>query len=206
MLMAVIPAKSLDRAKQRLAEALPPAARRDLVCRMLERGLAALAEAGIGRRVVATRDPALAALAMRHGAITFDPGIEDDLNATAAAAAAHARREGATSLLLLAGDLPWIGPEDVVAMIDAAGGARVVIAEAKDGGTNALLLTPPDAIPFAFATGEPSAARHAELAEARGLAPILLHRPGLARDIDLPADLAALRAEHAAYRDLALVA
>jgi 2-phospho-L-lactate guanylyltransferase len=206
MLMAVIPAKSLDRAKQRLAQALPPAARRDLVCRMLEQALAALAGAGIGRRVVATRDPALAALAAQHGAIVFDPGIEDDLNATAAAAAAHARREGATSLLLLAGDLPWIGPEDVVAMIDAAAGARVVIAEAKDGGTNALLLTPPDAIPFAFATGAPSAAHHAELAEARGLAPILLQRPGLARDIDLPADLAALRAEHAAYRDLALVA
>jgi 2-phospho-L-lactate/phosphoenolpyruvate guanylyltransferase len=206
MLMAVIPAKSLDRAKQRLARALPPAARRDLVCRMLEQALDALAGAGIARRVVATRDPVLAALAAQHGAFGFDPDIEDDLNAAAAAAAAHARRQGATSLLLLAGDLPWIEPEDVVAMVDAAAGGRLVIAEAKDGGTNALLLTPPDAIPFAFATGAPSATRHAELAETRGLAPVILTRPGLARDIDLPADLAALRAEHAAYRDLALVA
>lgn len=206
MLMAVIPAKSLDRAKQRLAPALPDAARRDLVQRMLIQGLRALAGAGIAARAVATRDPDLAELARAQGAAAFDPGMEGDLNAAAAAIAAQARRQGATSLLLLAGDLPWVDAEDVVALIDAAAHAPVVIAEAKDGGTNALLLTPPDAVPFAFATAAPSAARHAELARARGLAPTVLRRIGLARDIDLPADLAALRAEHAAYRDLALVA
>lgn len=206
MLMAVIPAKSLDRAKQRLAPAVADAARRDLVRRMLIQALQALADAGIAARAVATRDPALADLAHGRGAAVFDPGVEGDLNAAAAAVAAHARAQGATSLLLLAGDLPWLGADDVVALIDAAAHAPVVIAEAKDGGTNALLLTPPDAIPFAFATGAPSAARHAELARGLGLAPTILRRIGLARDIDLPADLAALRAEHAAYRDLALVA
>lgn len=206
MLMAVIPAKSLDRAKQRLAPALPDAARRDLVRRMLTQALQALAGAGIAARAVATRDPALADLAHCLGAAAFDPGVEGDLNAAASAIAGHACRQGATSLLLLAGDLPWIGAEDVVALMDAAAHASVVIAEAKDGGTNALLLTPPDAIPFAFATASPSAARHAELASRRGLASSIVRRPGLARDVDLPADLAALRDEHAAYRDLALVA
>jgi 2-phospho-L-lactate guanylyltransferase len=206
MLMAVIPAKSLVRAKQRLAPALSPAARQDLVLRMLGQALDAVAAAGIPMRVVATRDPALAALAESRGATAFDPGVEGDLNAAATAAADYAKRHGATSMLLLAGDLPWIGPEDVVALVDAAAHASVVIAEAKDGGTNALLLTPPDAIPFAYATGAPSAARHAELATARGLAPVIVNRTGLARDIDLPADLRDLRAEHAAYRDLALVA
>ena len=206
MLMAVVPAKSLEAAKQRLAQALPPADRRDLVRRMLGQALLALDGAGIALRAVATRDAALAAQATGHGALAFDPGMEGDLNRAAAAAAAHAKRQGATSLLLLAGDLPWIEPEDVVALVEAAMQADVVIAEAKDGGTNALLLTPPDAIPFAFATAAPSAAHHAEFARARGLAYRIIRRPGLARDIDLPADLAALRAEHTAYRDLALVA
>jgi 2-phospho-L-lactate guanylyltransferase len=206
MLMAVIPVKSLPGAKQRLAAALPAAARRELVCRMLAQALDALAAAGIAQRVVATRDPALAALATGRGAVVFDPGAEGDLNAAATACAAYAKQQGAMSLLLLAGDLPWIAADDVGALLDAASEAKVVIAEAKDGGTNALLLTPPDAIPFAFATAAPSAARHAELAVARGLTVRTIRRPGLARDIDLPADLATLRAEHAAYRDLALVA
>ena len=132
MLMAVIPAKSLDRAKQRLAEALPSAARRDLVCRMLERALLALAGAGVERRLVATRDPVLAALATRHGATAFDPGIENDLNAAATAAAAHATREGATSLLLVAAFA--LTPVVAIPFVVAGASADVAAAEAAGSG------------------------------------------------------------------------
>jgi len=57
--------------------------------------------------------------------------------------------------------------------------------------TNALLLRPPDALPFAFGVG--SLARH-RAAEARGLSPRWCDAPGTALDLDTPADLAALDA------------
>jgi len=53
---------------------------------------------------------------------------------------------------------------------------------------------------FSFATGQPSARRHAERARAAGMEPVIVSRPGLARDIDTPADLAALVSDHPAYR------
>jgi 2-phospho-L-lactate guanylyltransferase (CobY/MobA/RfbA family) len=53
---------------------------------------------------------------------------------------------------------------------------------------------------FAFATHRPSATFHAESARRAGIEPLILHRPGLARDIDTPADLAALVVDHPAYQ------
>ena len=76
----------------------------------------------------------------------------------------------------------------------------LVIAEAKDGGTNALLLRPPTVLQFAFATSRPSAAFHADHARNVGIVPAIVRRPGLARDIDTPDDLLALVSDHPAYR------
>ena len=85
-------------------------------------------------------------------------------------------------------------------MIEAGRKSAVVIAEAKDGGTNALLLRPPTVLQFAFATARPSAAFHADHARNAGIEPAIVRRPGLARDIDTPDDLQALVSDHPAYR------
>jgi coenzyme F420-0:L-glutamate ligase/coenzyme F420-1:gamma-L-glutamate ligase len=66
--------------------------------------------------------------------------------------------------------------------------AEVVIAAARDGGTNALLLSPPDAIAFRFGPG--SAARHEAAARASGKSVERLLLPHLSRDLDRPEDLA----------------
>ncbi len=68
-------------------------------------------------------------------------------------------------------------------------GREVVIVPDRHGtGTNALLLTPPDAIEPAFGPG--SFARHRELAGTAGVAEL----PSLTLDIDTPEDLATLLA------------
>jgi 2-phospho-L-lactate guanylyltransferase len=103
-------------------------------------------------------------------------------------------------MLLVMADLPYLATDDIAALIDAGRRNAVVIAEAKDGGTNALLLRPPTALDFSFASHRPSAALHAEQAHRAGLEPAIVRRPGLARDIDTPADLAALVSDHPAYR------
>ena len=189
MLIAVVPVKSMDLAKSRLSGVLNATGRRALARQMLDHVLDTLHQAGIK-------------------SVNVEGG--DDLNRDAALAAHRAQAAGATELLWVMADLPYLAVEDIAAMIEASrhtppGSRAVVIAEAKDGGTNALLLRPPTAIGFAFSSSQPSGALHAAEARAKGIEPAILKRPGLARDIDTPADLALL-AEHAAYRSYANVA
>ena len=65
----------------------------------------------------------------------------------------------------------------------------VAIAPDRAGhGTNGLALRPLDAIAFRF--GVESHAAHLAEAEAAGVPLVEVHRPGLAFDLDTPADLA----------------
>ena len=180
MLFAIVPLKSMYLAKSRLAGVLEPAQRASLAWIMSEHVLATLREAGISPVRVVNGD--------------------HDLNADVTEAAALAQMQGATDLLLVMADLPYLATDDIAALIEAGRTAKVVIAEAKDGGTNALLLKPPTVLRFAFSRERPSAQSHAEQARAAGIEPTVVRRPGLARDIDTPADLAALLADHPAYR------
>jgi 2-phospho-L-lactate guanylyltransferase len=183
MLAAVVPMKSVDLAKSRLSGVLDAVGRHALARQMLDHVLATLSEAGVTAVRVASGDQS-----------------QGDLNADVTAAARLVQAEGATDLLLVMADLPYIGAADIAALIKAGQRSAVVIAEAKDGGTNALLLRPPTVLEFAFATSRPSAAFHADHARKVGIEPVLVRRPGLARDIDTPDDLAALASDHSAYR------
>ena len=175
--------KSMDLAKGRLSGVLDAAGRRALAQQMLEHVLATLREAGLANVQVASADNGTG-----------------DLNADVAAAARRAEQQGARELLLVMADLPYLTAADIAALIEAGRTSDIVIAEAKDGGTNALLLRPPTVLQFAFATARPSAAFHADHARNAGIEPAFVRRPGLARDIDTPDDLRALVSDHPAYR------
>jgi 2-phospho-L-lactate guanylyltransferase len=183
MLAAVVPMKSMDLAKSRLATVLDAAGRHALARQMLDHVLGTLREAGLSSIRVASGDSG-----------------DGDLNRDVTAAARLVQAEGATNLLLVMADLPYLSAADIAALIEAGHDHPVVIAEAKDGGTNALLLRPPTVLDFTFATHRPSARLHAEHARKAGIEPVFVRRPGLARDIDTPADLAALASDHSAYR------
>jgi 2-phospho-L-lactate guanylyltransferase (CobY/MobA/RfbA family) len=93
------------------------------------------------------------------------------------------------ALAVLLGDLPELRPEDVHRGLSAR--ASVVLAPAaSDGGTNFLLRRPSDAIPARF--GRRSFARHRLEAARRGVEVVEVRTPGLAYDLDRPADLARL--------------
>ena len=66
-------------------------------------------------------------------------------------------------------------------------GNKVVIARAKDLGTNALITTPPNAIEFQY--GSQSALAHVQQAHINGLKVEVLDLRDLSQDIDLPKDL-----------------
>ena len=175
--------KSMDRAKGRLSGVLDAAGRRALAQQMLEHVLATLREAGLATVQVASADEGTG-----------------DLNADVTAAARRAEQQGARELLLVMADLPYLAASDIAALVEAGRTSDIVIAEAKDGGTNALVLRPPTVLQFAFATARPSAAFHADHARNAGIEPVFVRRPGLARDIDTPDDLRALVSDHPAYR------
>src|SRR5438128_12410741 len=125
MLTAVVPMKSMDLAKSRLAAVLDAAGRRRLARQMLDHVLETLREAGLSSVRVASGDQG-----------------EGDLNVDVTSAARLVQAAGATDLLLVMADLPYLSVADVAALIEAGRKSPVVIAEAKDGRTNALLLRP----------------------------------------------------------------
>lgn len=190
-LWLVAPVKPLGQGKRRLAPVLTPAARAALVQRLLDHVLTtARASPLLAGMIVVSRDPTVLQLAAdlgAHALVERGAGLNHSLDQARAAALGF----GATGLLVLPADLPLLSPADLDTLCDLAlAGAQVVIAPSRDGGTNGLLLTPPDCIPFAF--GRHSAARHRRLARAAGLTCAVYHSDTLAVDIDRPEDLVAV--------------
>ncbi len=97
----------------------------------------------------------------------------------------------ADCVALLPGDCPLLDPAELDAALDRMRAGRVAIVPDRHGtGTNALLLSPPDAIGPAF--GPESCARHADRARRAGHEVAVEPLDSLALDVDTPDDLAAL--------------
>ncbi len=188
---AIVLQKPLALAKSRLKQVLPAGARASLSLALLEKVCTALrASMGIETVVVMTPDPVIAAFAAARG-VRAIPDPAPDLNAALAEVFRHL--SGCSrGILVISADLPLLQPADIAALVAAADPRTLVVAPSKDTiGTNALLL--PSTAAFRPAFGQASLAAHRHRAEALGLRALLLRRPGLAFDLDTPADLAAWR-------------
>ncbi len=190
---AVVPVKDTAAAKQRLASEVPAGLRQRLALAMLEDVLAALAGArGLAGRLVVTTDPGAIALATRYGAECTAEGAGEGHTGAVMAAARRLRAERRAGMLTLPGDIPLVTAAEIGQLIAAHRPApSFTIAPSHDErGSNAILLSPPDAVPLRF--GNDSFFPHLAAAEACGIAPTVLHLPKIALDIDNPADLAHL--------------
>lgn len=195
---AVVPLKALNDAKGRLANAVPAGERRKLVAWMLDRVLRACETCpDIDDVLVVAGDERSAELAAAHPSVSTivvkRPGL------SAAMAAADRATQGAATTIVVAADLPELTAQDLSAVLAAAHGCSraVVLSRTSDGGTGALLRRPPDIITTAFGPG--SAGIHMSLARAAGITPRRVDRPGLVRDVDTPAQLAALNQRVVAF-------
>jgi 2-phospho-L-lactate/phosphoenolpyruvate guanylyltransferase len=192
---AVLPVKRLDAAKQRLAAGLDEERRRELAGAMVADVLDAIAEArSIERLIVVSGDPIAQELAAKAGAEVV-PDPEDAGHVQAAQAGiARAEAEGAERVALLAGDCPLLDPRELDRLLTGVPGSYVGIVPDRHGsGTNALLLSPPDAIVPAF--GEGSRDRHVEAARRAGIPFGIEELPSIELDLDTPADVIALTRE-----------
>lgn len=186
---ALVPVKPRRRAKLRLRPALGLRARLHLSRAMLDDVLTALLDSAAFLPVaVVTRDRALRRVLRRRGVhvLTPPPGLRG-LNRELTWAASQPELAGADRLLVLPGDVPGVRVRDLfrLALPPLETGVRLV--PSPDGGTNALLLVPPQVVPFRF--GPHSAARHDHAATVRGVSVERLALPSLTPDIDHPADL-----------------
>ena len=187
---AVVPVKDTAAAKQRLAPALPADFRQALALAMLEDVRAALVETrGLAGRLLVTTDPAAIALAARYGAECLADGADAGHTGAVTAAARRLARDGQGGMLTVPGDVPLVTAAEIGQLITAHRPAPAfTIAPSHDEkGSNAVLMSPPDAVPLRF--GDDSFFPHLAAARARGIAPTVLPLPGIALDIDNPADL-----------------
>ena len=200
-LFAVVPVKDLTGTKSRLKPVLNPFGRAGLTVYMMKNVLAALQEAGVEHACVVSPDPTVLQMAEEEGAATLlqksrglNPALEE--------AREWATTEGASALLVFPADLPLLCASDVEAVLEAAeadeGSLAVISPDAAGRGTNALLLRPPDALPFLF--GANSFENHLDAAREREVQVQVCERTRLAFDIDTAEDLAEFGERHTSAR------
>jgi 2-phospho-L-lactate guanylyltransferase len=180
----LIPVKRLDGAKSRLAEALDPAERADLVRELLEHVLTVVKEADVGPITIVSAEPL-----ELDGIPRFD---DRGLPWNEALAAAITEVVEEPVVTVVAADLPRVTAGEVRALVMATPECGIAIARAHDGGTNAVSMRPPGKVTTHF--GEPGSAEvHERAAWLAGGDAHVLDCPGLAFDVDTPEDLAAWR-------------
>lgn len=189
---AVIPVKRLDAANERLRGVLAPEERRHLAEAMLLDTLSKLRRIKVlDQLLVVTSDEYVERHArwLEHDVLRQDedPGH----SAAAQAGAAAAQADGADRVAILPVDCPLLDPEELDRRIGRAPQAALIVPDRHKTGTNALVLSPPDA--FAPAFGPDSCSRHISRARAAEISFSLEEIESLAMDLDTPEDMRELR-------------
>jgi 2-phospho-L-lactate guanylyltransferase len=201
-LHALVPIRSLAGGKARLGGAIDAEEREELVVGMLRRTLGLLVAWPPCDTVHAVsadrRALAVAAESGARGLSQPDAGLNAGLKLGLEVAGAA----GASAVLILPADLPLLTTSSLDRLLDAADAALaagsgrplVVIAPSDArGGTNALLLSPPDVIAPCFGTSSFEA--HVRAAAAADATLQVVTDPGLGFDLDTPEDLVILPPE-----------
>jgi 2-phospho-L-lactate/phosphoenolpyruvate guanylyltransferase len=187
---AIVPVKPLGAAKSRLSKVLQPAERADLARHFLEHTLAALSACrGVDETLVISADPLAWKLAAQYGAQCYCEADTPGLNTSLRRAASRAVSRGANAILIVPTDLPLLNETHLQQVIESVNQAPAVTLapDRHRKGTNIMLQSPPNVIPFSYGIG--SFQTHLKNARTAGAAISVLEIPELALDIDSPADL-----------------
>jgi 2-phospho-L-lactate/phosphoenolpyruvate guanylyltransferase len=191
---AILPMKTFGEAKQRLDQELQPGPRRALAEAMFCDVLVALRRSSsVDQVLVVSGDHGAQRIAGGYGAMVLEEPDRGH-NDAASTGVREALELGADRALLVPGDCPLLDPAELDELIGrpAQAGSVLIIPDRHGTGTNALLLTPPDAMVPSFGPG--SCQRHASDAQAAGIAGEVVEVASLALDVDTPDDLATVQA------------
>ncbi len=192
--MILVPVKNLSGAKQRLASLFDQPTRTELAQAMLFDVLETLGNWTDRLEVaVVTSDPFALQLAHQfHFSVIPDHFNRSQTDAIEMATGI-CEAQGVKSTLVIPGDIPLIQSWELEKILQSAPAQGSVLVRAADGrGTNAIYRHPAGLFPARF--GNDSFEPHYAAAQATGKPCVVLSLPGIALDVDTPADLRALAA------------
>ncbi len=186
----VLPVKRLVDAKSRLAGHFDPHERSAIARALLEDALDLCRAADFLEWWIVSDDEEVLEIARsRRFEVVRDPGT--GLNAAVESAVRAAVAATATSATIVPVDVPLALRDDLADVVERGKSADVVVVPAgRDGGTNGLYLSPPNALRPRF--GPDSLHGHVAQADRLGLRASVLALPRLALDIDTFEDVRAL--------------
>jgi 2-phospho-L-lactate guanylyltransferase len=188
--IAILPVKSFNAAKQRLAGLLGAGSRQALAQAMFSDVLTSLRHVpGLDAVAVVTSDRVAESAALGERVQVLRDTEQAGQSEAALIGIRYAQAAGYERVLLVPGDTPLVDPQDVGALLELD--APVAIVPDRNGtGTNALMIAPPDAIGPSFGPG--SFARHVAAAQDAGVEHAVARIWPLMFDVDTPEDLADL--------------
>jgi 2-phospho-L-lactate guanylyltransferase len=189
---AIIPVKRLDAALRRLEPVLAAAERERLAEALFLDLLSKLPRSRyIDESLIVTADPSVIRQARWLGHSVLEQ--EDDLGHSEAAMAGVAAmvEQGVERVAMLPADCPLLEIDELDAHLGRTPQAALIVPDRHGTGTNALVLSPPDAFDPAF--GPDSCSRHIGRARAAGIGFALERIESLATDLDTPEDMQELR-------------
>lgn len=180
---AIVPVKELDKAKSRLSEHLKPEIRKGLLLAMLGDVLGALKF--LPTIVISPKD--MMSYLKDSGTFFLLQEGSRDLDTAVKQANAFAVEKGAGATLFVPADMPLITKKEIDDVLRIGTKHKVVITQARDGGTGILYRRPPDVMESRFSNH--SFRDHRTESEKRGLNMYVHESFPLSLDIDTVDDV-----------------
>lgn len=206
---AVVPIKSLQQSKQRLARLFNQQQRADLSLAMLKDILGTLTRCrDIQKIVLVTSDTKIQLLAQRLGIEVLTEQSQTGLINAVSHAGKTLSERGIHRMLFIPADVPLVTEQEIQRVLNPIidvkelthrGVVHIVPATAS-GGSNCISCMPANCMQFSF--GEQSFVRHLNIARESNLNTIVTKLPGLGLDVDTPADLAQLTHQLMALKNI----
>ena len=191
---AVVALKTLSQSKRRLSAVLNDEQRSDLVEAMAQDVLSCLMRHPEIEAVHVVCGEGWTRDVLPEGPLVVWQEAESHDHGLIAAYEMVAARTGAERLLFIHADLPFLGQEDISAVIAASLDHHAVFSpDFTETGTNAVLRWRHQSLPLCF--GKDSFARHQQAAKAAETRWRVVRASGVARDVDEPEDLDRLDAD-----------
>ena len=185
---AVVALKALSQSKRRLSAVLNDEQRSDLVEAMAQDVLSCLMRHPEIEAVHVVCGEGWTRDVFPEGPLVVWQEAESHDHGLIAAYEMVAARTGAERLLFIHADLPFLGQEDISAVIAASLDHHAVFSpDFTETGTNAVLRWRHQSLPLCF--GKDSFARHQQAAKAAETRWRVVRASGVARDVDEPEDL-----------------
>ena len=185
---AVVALKTLSKSKRRLSAVLNDEQRSDLVEAMAQDVLSCLMRHSEIDAVHVVCGEGWTRDVFPEGPLVVWQEAESHDHGLIAAYEMVAARTGAERLLFIHADLPFLGQQDISAVIAASLDHHAVFSpDFSETGTNAVLRWRHQSLPLCF--GKDSFARHQQAAKAAETRWRVVRASGVARDVDEPEDL-----------------